>query len=267
MEVVKKERSDIMREADVKTLRQILNIVAFVSTVVINILANTIPIAGKTTGELSDLYPNLFVPAGITFSIWGVIYILLALFVIYQAKDLVKLKKDPIVDQIGWWFIVTSVANIAWIFAWHYERIFLSLLIMLVLLVALLKIYLGLGIGETKVAGAKKYLVHLPFSIYLGWITVATIANVSALLVAVEWNRFGLSEVFWTALVIIIATVITLLMLKRRGDVFYVIVVIWAFIGIFIRHIAIGVPSYVLLLILIAAIALLTYNVVTRFRE
>ena len=256
-----------MREADVKTLRQILNIVAFVSMVVINILANTIPIAGKTTGELSGLYPNLFVPAGITFSIWGVIYILLALFVIYQAKDLVRLKKDPIVDQIGWWFIVTSAANIAWIFAWHYERIFLSLLIMLVLLGALLKIYLELGIGETKVAGAKKYLVYLPFSIYLGWITVATIANVSALLVAVEWNRFGLSEVFWTALVIITATVITLLILKRSGDVFYGIVVIWAFIGIFIRHIAIGIPSSFLLLVLIAVIAFLTYNVLPRFRE
>jgi hypothetical protein len=125
-------------------------------------------------------------------------------------KGSFKLKKDPIVDQIGWWFIVTSVANIAWIFAWHYERIFLSLLIMLVLLASLLKIYLGLGIGETAVSGAKKYLVHLPFSIYLGWITVATIANVTALLVAVEWNRFGLSEVFWTALVIIVATAITL---------------------------------------------------------
>ncbi len=242
-----------MREADEKTLRQILNVIAFVVTVVINILANTIPIGGKTTGELSALYPNLFVPAGITFSIWGVIYILLALFVVYQAKDLFKLKKDPIEGRIGWWFVVASLANIAWIYAWHYEQIFLSLLIMIILLAALMKIYLRLGVGQTAVSGAEKYLVHLPFSIYLGWITVATIANVTSLLVAVEWNRFGLSEVFWTALVIIIATVITLLMLKRRGDVFYGIVVIWAFIGIFIRHIAIGIPSSFLLLVLIAA--------------
>ncbi len=256
-----------MREADEKTLRQILNVIAFVVTVVINIFANTIPIGGKTTGELSALYPNLFVPAGITFSIWGVIYILLALFVAYQAKDLFKLKKDPIVEQIGWWFAVASVANIAWIYAWHYEQIFLSLLIMLVLLASLLKIYLRLGIGKTAVSGAEKYLVHLPFSIYLGWISVATIANAASLLVAVEWNRFGLSEVFWTVLVIIVATMITLAMLKRRGDVFYGIVVVWAFIGILIRHIAIGMPSSVLLLVLIVAIAFLTYNVVTRFRE
>ncbi len=256
-----------MREAELKTLRQILNIIAFVVTVVINILANTIPIGGKTTGELSALYPNLFVPAGITFSIWGVIYILLALFVAYQAKDLFKLKKDPIEGRIGWWFVVASLANIAWIYAWHYEQIFLSLLILIVLLAALMKIYLRVGVGQRAVSGAEKYLVHLPFSIYLGWITVATIANVTSLLVAVEWNRFGLSEVFWTALVIIIATVITLLMLKRRGDVFYGIVVIWAFIGIFIRHIAIGIPSSFLLLVLIAVIVFLIYNVVTRFRE
>ena len=256
-----------MRDADVNTLRQILNIIAFVATVVINILANTIPIGGKTTGELSALYPNLFVPAGITFSIWGVIYIMLGLFVVYQAKDLFKLKKDPIVDQIGWWFVVTSLANIAWIYAWHYERVLTSLLLMLILLAALLKIYLGLGIGQTVVSGAKKYLVHLTFSIYLGWITVATIANVTALLVALEWNRFGLSDAFWTVLVLIVATAITLTMLRRRGDVFYAIVVIWAFVGIFIRHVAtLGVPSWFLLLVLIIAIVVLTYNVVTRFQ-
>ena len=255
-----------MREANEKTLLQILNILALAATILVNILANTIPIGGKTTGELSALYPNLFVPAGITFSIWGVIYILLAIFVFYQAKDLSKLKKDPIVERISWWFVVTSLANIGWIYAWHYERIFLSLLLMLVLLASLLKIYTRLGIGQRAVSRSEKYLVHLSFSIYLGWITVATIANVTALLVALNWNRFGLSEVFWTVLVLIIATVITLTILRRKNDVFFAIVVIWAFVGIFIRHVTTGGASlWFLLLVLFIAVVVLAYNVATRF--
>ena len=256
-----------MREADEKALLQILNILALAATIVVNILANTIPIGGKATGELSALYPNLFVPAGITFSIWGVIYIMLVIFVLYQAKDLFKLKKDPIVDQISWWFVVTALANIAWIYAWHYEQVFLSLLFMLVLLAALLKIYTRLGIGQRSVSRSEKYLVHLPFSIYLGWITVATIANVTALLVALNWNRFGLSEVFWTVLLLIIAAAITLAMMQRRNDVFFAIVVIWAFVGIFSRHVTTeGISSWFLLLVLLIAIVLLTYNVAIRFR-
>lgn len=248
-----------MKDAKVRTLLQFLNIVGFVGTVIINILANSIPIAGKTTGEVSDLYPDLFAPAGFTFAIWGVIYILLALFVIYQALDILKLNKNPIIDKIGIWFIVSSAANMAWIFAWHYERIFLSLLLMLVILVSLILIYLRLGIGMANVSKEEKYLVHLPFSVYLGWITVATVANVTVFLVSINWGRLGLSEVSWTVLVILVATLITLAVLRNRADVFYSLVVVWAFLGILAKRITADVVHVFLIIVVLAVTALLAY--------
>lgn len=255
-----------MEESKIKTSLQFLNIVAFVGTVVVNILANTLPIAGKTTGELSDLYPNLFVPAGFTFAIWGVIYILLALFVIYQALDILKLNKNPVVEKIGVWFILASLANMAWIFAWHYEQVFLSLLVMLVLLISLLRIYLRLGIGVSKVSKDEKYFVHLPFSVYLGWITVATVANVTAFLVDINWGRFGLSEVTWTVVVIVVATLITLKMLQKHGDIFYSLVVIWAFVGILAKRLSADLTHYFIVVVLLAALAVITYYTIIKAR-
>ena len=256
-----------MKESKTLALLQLLNIVGFAGTVLVNVLANTLPIAGKTTGELSDLYPNLFVPTGYTFAIWGVIYILLALFVIYQARDIHKLNKDPLVEKIGVWFIISSLANMAWIFAWHYEKVFLSLIIMLLLLISLIGIYLRLGIGITDVSKEEKFLVHLPFSVYLGWITVATIANVTAFLVDINWRAFGLSEATWTALVIIVATLITLTVLRRREDIFYSFVVIWALIGIFVRRVSADVIYPVLIIWIVAAITVIAYFSIPVIRK
>lgn len=249
-----------MEESKAKTTVQLLNIAAFLGTILVNYLANAVPLGGRSTGEISELYPNLFTPAGYTFAIWGLIYLLLALFVIYQAKDIHKLNKDPIVEKVGGWFFVASLANMAWIFAWHYLLPGLSLLIMLVLLVSLIMIYLRLGIGREQVSVMRKYLVHLPFSVYLGWISVATIANVSAYLVSVEWGGWGLSQVTWTVIVIIVGTLIALNALRSRGDVFYSLVFIWAFIGIFVKRVTADVsPPPAILLVLVAAVLVLAY--------
>ena len=172
----------------------ILNLIGFLGTVIVNGLANALPLNNKTTGELSDQYPNLFVPAGLTFSIWGVIYVLLAIFVIYGL--IVAIKKDTqkssFIDNIGILFFISCLANIGWIFAWHYEILPLSLFLMLLLLGSLITIYLRLRIGKSDAIAIEKYFTHLPVSVYLGWITVATIANITALLVNMNWNTFGL---------------------------------------------------------------------------
>ncbi|MFW6135154.1 MAG: hypothetical protein ACOC5R_06220 [Elusimicrobiota bacterium] len=217
---------------------QVINILAFLAVLMVNGLANALPIGGNTTGDISALYPNLFVPAGLTFSIWGVIYLALGIFVVYQARDLFSKQKIemPYLQRIGWYFLVSCLANVSWIFAWHYEQVLLSLLAMLVLLFSLIMIYIKLDISGKPVDSAVGYYVHLPFSLYLGWITVATIANITAVLVHYQWNGWGLSEVFWTVLVIIAGTGIALINIIQRGDIAYNAVIIWAYLGIIIKR-------------------------------
>lgn len=221
-----------------KSIIQILNLLAVFVTILVNFLANALPLNGKYTGELSDAYPNLFVPSGLTFAIWGVIYLLLILFGIYQARDLFKKDKIamPFLDRISYYFILASIANILWIFAWHYEQVLLSVVFMIVLLVSLLIIFLRLEIGKAILPRSERFFIQIPFSVYLGWITVATIANITALLVSFNWDGFGISEVIWTILVIVVALVITILMLITRKDVAYSLVILWALLGIYIKR-------------------------------
>jgi len=221
-----------------KVFLQIGNFTALIFTIIVNSLANILPINNKTTAELSDALPNLFVPSGITFSIWGVIYVLLIIFVIYQIRDVFKKEKIemPFIEKISVLFILASLANIAWIFLWHYKMIFYSLIVMLGLFLCLLGIYLRLGIGKTKVSLSEKICIHVPFSVYLGWITVATIANITAVLVNINWDGFGISSVVWTIIVLIVASLVTLLVIVTRKDVAYSLVIIWALIGIFIKQ-------------------------------
>lgn len=235
-------------------LLQILNIAAFLGTILVNTLANALPINGIGTGELSDLYPNLFVPAGITFAIWGVIYLLLLLFIIIQSGK----NSKPAVDRIGIYFIISSLANMGWILAWHYRLVAVSLILMLILLGSLLKIYLNLGILKNintdsslgtesvfPVTKSFKWFISVPFSTYLGWITVATIANVTALLVHIGWNGFSLPDQFWTVFVILTALGITLTMLIIRRDIAFSLVVVWALAGIVMKRLqADPIPVY-----------------------
>ena len=157
------------------TLRQIITVIGVVATIVINVLANILPFNGQETGALSDRFPIYFVPAGYVFSIWGLIYLGLIAFAVYQA--LPSQRENPRLRSIGGLFALASVANITWIFLWHYEVFPATLVVMLVLLASLIGIYLRLGIGRASVSRAETWLVRVPFSVYLGWITVATVAN------------------------------------------------------------------------------------------
>jgi benzodiazapine receptor len=219
------------------TLFVIGNSLAVIFTIIVNALANILPINGKNTGELSDKIPNLFVPAGLTFAIWGVIYVLIILFMLYQINDVIIKKKDSdYVGKIGFYFMLASLANIIWIFMWHYEQVTLSILPMLVLFISLLMIYQRLEIGKTKTSLKEKMFIHTPISVYIGWITVATIANVTAVLVVNKAGDLLLGEMAWTMLVIFVATFITVLILKNRNDIAYSLVIIWALLGIILKR-------------------------------
>ena len=172
---------------------QVANILGYIGVVVVNILANALPLGGNTTGELSDAYPNLFVPAGYVFSIWGVIYLLLLAFTVYQAFP--SRRGEEFQHKIGYFFVISCVLNISWIFLWHYEHVIPSVVLMFALLISLIMIYLRLDIGRGSPSKGERLWIHLPFSVYLGWITVAPIANVVAALVSINWNGFGFGDV------------------------------------------------------------------------
>jgi hypothetical protein len=244
----------------------ILNIIGFVVTVIVNVLANALPINNKTTAELSDQYPNLFVPAGLTFSIWGIIYLLLAIFIIYHI--IVTLRDDNegflAFQKVGYLFFISSLLNIAWIFAWHYEIVLLSLVIMLLLFASLLTIYLRLNIGKSDANNKVKYFIHLPFSVYLGWITIATIANTTGWLVDSNWNRFGLSEQFWAVVVIVVGIAITAAILLRRQDIFYALVVDWAFLGILLKRLADPASDQGVVIITIVGLVIISAGIIAQ---
>ncbi len=210
------------------------NILTFVLTVLVNGLANTGALNGKTTGEISDLYPTLITPAGYVFSIWGVIYTLLLVFVVFQA--LPRQREKPFLQEISFLFVLSGLLNVLWLFLWHYDQIALSVPLMFALLATLIAIYLRLQIGRSTLPLKEKLCVHLPFSVYLGWITVATIANVATALTAINWDGFGISNETWAVLVIIVALAITLTVIITRRDVAYSLVLIWALVGIIVKQ-------------------------------
>jgi len=211
------------------------NIVAFVLTVLVNGLAgSTTILGGKNTAQISDAYPTLITPAGYVFAIWGIIYVLLGVFVVFQALPSEKGKDYQ--KRIGWLFVLSSLLNIAWLFLWQFEYLGLSVVLMFLLLASLIAIYLRLNIGKSAVSLREKLAVQTPFSVYLGWITIASIANVAVTLVSVNWDGFGISQETWAILIIAVALLITLLVVATRRDVAYGLVIIWALVGIAVNQ-------------------------------
>jgi hypothetical protein len=224
-----------------------LNLFLFTGMIVMNYLANALPLNNHTTGQLSDSYPNLFVPAGVTFSIWGVIYLLLAAFCIMQFSG----PGRTVTGNIGWLFAITCVLNALWIVCWHYEKLPLSLIVMLGMLVTL--IYINM-----LIRGLPFGIIKASFGIYLGWICIATIANVTALLVHYKWNGSGLSEEAWTIIMISAGALIAAVTLYRLHNPFIGLSVIWGFTGIIIKRHA-DYPS----IVITSIIALSVVGIVT----
>lgn len=221
-----------------KTRNILLNLitgVAYASMVYVNYLATSLPINNRSTGAISDAYPNLFAPAGITFAIWGVIYLLLGGYVVYQFTK-GSAKNEKLLQKINPLFIASSIANISWIFAWHYDYIGLSVLIMTALLVLLIKI--ADVIRTEKLSGWNNALIATPFSVYFGWITVATIANITVFLVSIGWNGFGIADYVWTCIILLVGTGIGIFRMIKDSNLAYGLVMIWAYLGIVLKHVS-----------------------------
>ncbi|MFA7288493.1 MAG: hypothetical protein WC055_06390 [Melioribacteraceae bacterium] len=218
---------------------KITAVISFAIMITANYLAIALPLNGYTTGELSDMYPNLFTPAGITFSIWGIIYLLLLVYLIYYIaashKILDPLKKEKI-DQITFLFIVTSLFNASWIFAWHYRYVAISVIIMVLFLLRLIK---AADIVNTlTLTNTEKATVKLPFGVYFGWITVATIANITAFLVSLGWDGFGISDYVWMIVISIVGAVIANMRALKDNCGAYLFVFVWAYSGILYKHLS-----------------------------
>ena len=212
-------------------LLKLTNIIAFISTVIVNSFAgSTTLLGGKNTAEISDTNFTLITPAGYVFSIWGIIYVLLGIFIIFQALPSEKDKNYH--QKIGWLFVISSACNIVWLLLWQFEILVLSVPLMFLLLASLIMIFVRLDIGKSKVGLREKLTIHLPFSTYLGWITIASIANVSVTLVSYNWDGFGINPTTWATLIIVTALAIAILVLVTRRDIAYGLVIIWAFVGI-----------------------------------
>ena len=216
-----------------KKALQIGNGLALGAMVFINYLSNTGLMNNTTIGEISNDYRSLFTPAGYTFAIWGMIYLLLFGFVIYQTRGLfVKVKNDSFVLKTGWWFVASCLFNSLWVFAWVYEYTGLSCVFIFLLLASLFKIVLNNRMALDDESFPIIAFVWWPFVVYAGWVTVASIANVSTYLIKIGWDGFGFSEVTWTIVLMAIAIVINQYMLWKRNMREFALVGAWALLGI-----------------------------------
>lgn len=213
---------------------RISTLVAYIIMVAVNYLAVLLPLNGRDTGEISDNYPNLFAPAGYAFSIWGVIYTLLGIYSVYQLWQ----EKNEVIAKINSLFIVNALLNAIWIFAWHFDVIWLSVIIMVGLLFTLIRIADILRVSN--ITKKESWLVRLPFAVYFGWITVATIANITVFLVSIGWDRFGLSEIFWTIVILLVGVLIGSWRMLYDRFISYGLVLVWAYAAILAKHLSVS---------------------------
>jgi hypothetical protein len=218
----------------------ILNLLAFIGVVIVNALAVILPINGMSTAAVSDRYPNLFVPAGFTFSIWSVIYSLLLAHVVFSIIIAFRKKPDPpAIEAIGntqLLFFISCLLNMGWILLWHHLQIGLTVLVMLCFLVVLIVIYRKQAAGKARLSRSNSFFIRRPFLVYLGWISVATIANITAMLVYDNWGAFGWEAWIWACILIIIAAILGLYFSVARKDPAYSLVIAWALYGIYAKQ-------------------------------
>jgi len=248
----------------------VVNAVTFLGMLVVNILATSLPLNGMSTGDLSDALPNLFVPSGLTFSIWGVIWVLLAVYLVAQLRTAFTSAASGAAEAyspavVGLWFPANMILNAGWIFAWHYQLVGLSVLIMLALLATLIVMFVRL---DRTVRGGGAWFARVPVSVYFGWITIATIANLTAFLVSVGWNGFGVPDTVWTIVVIAAGLGVNLAILLRHRSYAFAAVAVWAFAGIAIKRIAEGTPEgpAVLVAAIVAGAAIVVVGVFVALR-
>jgi hypothetical protein len=246
----------------------VLNTIAFLAVIVVNTLAITLPINGMDTGKISDLYPNLFVPAGFTFSIWSVIYLLLLCFCVYCLKVGFGRNSRPIpfqaIETISPLFFLSCLLNISWILLWHYLLIGFSVIVMLLFLLTLINIFLSLLPYKTNLSIQEIICIRIPFSVYLGWICVATVANITAFLVHIGWEGFGIGAPAWSAAMIAVAALLGVVFLYKWKEIAYALVITWAIYGIYAKQMSasalVGYTALATIIVLFAGVVLAAYK-------
>ena len=247
-------------------LRQALVLLATIATVAFNGISQSLPIGGRTSADISNQYTTFFTPANYAFAIWGVIYLLLIGYGIYQA--LPSQRENPNARKIGWLFILSCILNCTWITLFQYDQILISVIVIVAFLLTLIAIYVRLDIGRAKVSTADRWLLHLPFSVYLGWLSVATIANISVLGVAQQWgDLFGIAAPVWAAIMLVVATLVGLIIATTRRDVGYVLVFVWAFTAIINKQAATPVVTTTALITLIVLLVVLAGSILFHYRQ
>lgn len=217
-------------------IRQVVTVASFAATVVVNALANALPINGRTTAEISDSFRVFVIPAGFTFSIWGLIYTLLLVFTVYQA--LPSRRADPLLRRLGYLPALSGLFNVAWIFLWQYELFVPTVVAMVGLLLTLIAIYLRLDQGRTARSRTEDWAVSIPFRVYLGWITVATILNVAVALASIGVDGGGVRPEAIASAVLVVGLIIAATVVVRGRDVAYGLVIVWAYAGIYAKEAA-----------------------------
>ncbi|HET6595436.1 MAG TPA: hypothetical protein VFG81_07420 [Anaerolineales bacterium] len=215
-------------------VRQYVNLLTVILALGVNILATTLPLNGQSTGEISDRFQVYFVPAGYVFSIWSLIFLGWIAFIIFQLQP--SQRENPRLRRLGYLFALSNLANAAWLFCWHYNLFGLSVLVMLTLLGLLIASYLQLNVNRSPVSRLEYWSVDVLFSIYLGWITVATVANISDWLYFVGWDGFGIPAQTWAVIMLGVASLLGLAMALLRRDIGYLLVLVWAFVGIAVKQ-------------------------------
>lgn len=242
--------------------RSILIVLALTAMIAVNGLANTLPLNGLTTGEVSNSFDVRFVPAGYVFSIWGLIYLALLAFVGNLLRPSVG--AEPWADRVGWLFALSCFVNAAWLFAWHYQRFVLSVALMLALLGSLIALYLLLGIGRAPRREGQRWLVQAPIQLYLGWITVATVANVNTTLVHLGWQGWGLSHEAWAAVMLVVCLAVAVSIVLTRRDWIFTAVLAWATAGIAVAQADSALVRLTALIVCVIAVGMTVFVAARR---
>lgn len=215
-------------------IRQFVTVIVFIVTVAINGAANALPINGQRTAEISDRFEVFVIPAGYVFSIWGLIYLLLAAFTLYQARP--SKADDPLLRELGWLPALTGVLNTAWLLLFQYEVFVLTVPVMVALLVTLIVIHGRIHAHRGSLGTLERWVVAIPFLVYLGWITVATIANVAQTLSSLGFDGFGITPELIASAVLLLGLAIALTFVWKFHDAAYGLVIVWAYVGIVVKE-------------------------------
>ncbi|MBC8767441.1 tryptophan-rich sensory protein [Arenibacter sp. BSSL-BM3] len=224
----------------------IINLLSVVLVIAVNYISQAVRINDTTIGELSQRYSNLFTPASYAFAIWGLIFLSLLAYALFQVKVVFYDKKElAYIEQTGYWFAIANVLNALWVIAFAYDYMGLTVIIIVGILISLLKIIINTNMERWDAPKEIIVFSWWPICLYSGWITVATIANIALYLTKIGWDGAFLTEVQWTMVLIVIATLINLVIIYKRNMREFAAVGVWALFAIYIRHQdSLEIPAY-----------------------